>query len=225
MLKNPLPNPMYLPSHFTEESLCVQHTLIEANPFGTLVTNMGGALDANHLPFELDRALGDFGTLRAHAARENPLFRGGLSSCEGLVIFRGPDGYVSPSWYPSKHEHHRQVPTWNYEVVHVHGTMRVVEDENFLRGVLARLTRRHEAAEPTPWTMTDAPADFISELLSMVVGIELTITRIEGKRKLNQNKSSQDRAGVMSALRERGNCPLANAMKNADSKIQLPSSE
>jgi transcriptional regulator len=131
------------------------------------------------------------------------------------VIFRGHDGYISPSWYPSKHETHRHVPTWNYEVVHAHGKLRVVHDEKFVRGVVARLTRRHEAGEAHPWKMGDAPADYLDQMLKMIVGIEVEITRLEGKRKLGQNRDARDLEGAVRALGERGQTQLASAMAGA----------
>jgi len=195
---------MYLPSHFAEPRVDELHRLIRENPLGALVTHGAQGLDANHLPFELDA---ERNVLLAHIARANPITNGDV-----LVIFRGVQGYVSPSWYPSKHETHQQVPTWNYEVVHVHGTLRLVDDANFLRGVLAKLTKTHEATQPTPWKMSDAPKDFIAELLTEIVGVEITITRLEGKRKLSQNRDARDAQGVVGALKERGEHAHADAI-------------
>lgn len=185
---------------------------MQAYPFATLVTNKDCLLDANHLPFELDQTSGELGMLRAHVARGNPLFQSVENVQEVLIIFNGPHGYISPSWYPSKQEHHRQVPTWNYEVVHAHGTLQFVDDERFVRGIVARLTRQHEAQEQNPWRMTDAPPEFLSEMLAAIVGIEITITRLEGKRKLSQNKSIEDRWSAAAALIKRGNPSLASSM-------------
>ncbi|MOA10432.1 Protease synthase and sporulation protein PAI 2 [compost metagenome] len=126
-----------------------------------------------------------------------------------LVIFRGAEGYISPNWYPSKHEAHRQVPTWNYEVVHAHGRLTVRDDEKFVRGVVGRLTRRHEAGEPRPWKMGDAAPGYIDAMLQAIVGLEITITRLEGKAKLSQNKELRDRQGAVDALRERAQGSLA----------------
>jgi transcriptional regulator len=129
-----------------------------------------------------------------------------------MVVFRGPHGYISPNWYPSKHETHRHVPTWNYEVVHAHGRLRIVDDEKFLRGIVGRLTRRHEASEPRPWKMGDAPPDYINQMLRAIVGIEVEVLRLEGKRKLGQNRDARDSEGAVRALHERGNDPLSSAM-------------
>jgi transcriptional regulator len=207
---------MYLPEHFAERGVEPLQRILREFPLGTLVTHTGKGLDANHIPFELDAQRGAFGTLQGHVARANPLWTEVPNDAEVLVIFQGHDGYISPSWYPSKHETHRHVPTWNYEVVHAHGKLRIVDDEKFVRGVVARLTRRHEAAEPQPWKMGDAPADYLDQLLKMIVGIEVEITRLEGKRKLSQNRDARDREGAMRALRERGQAELASAMEGAN---------
>jgi transcriptional regulator len=195
---------MYVPSHFAEPRVDELHRLIRENPLGALVTHGPAGLDANHLPFELDP---ERNVLLAHIARANPIANG-----DALVIFRGVQGYVSPSWYPSKHETHQQVPTWNYEVVHVHGTLRRVDDAKFLRGVLAKLTKTHEATQAAPWKMSDAPPEFIAELLTELVGVEIEITRLEGKRKLSQNREPRDAQGVVDALKERGQHAHADAI-------------
>jgi transcriptional regulator len=203
---------MYLPAHFAESRAAELQRIVREHPLGALVICTNSGLDANHIPFELDDSQGEAGTLRAHVARANPLSEA-MQGTPVLVIFSGAQGYVSPNWYPSKQETHRHVPTWNYEAVHVHGALRVLDDATFARGLLARLTRHHEAAEPRPWKMGDSPADYIDALLKQVVGIEVDITRWEGKRKLSQNRESRDVAGVILALDERGNAPLAAAMK------------
>lgn len=209
---------MYLPAHFAEHDPETVHALIRANPLGMLVAQTTNGLDANHLPFEFDPQRGPSGTLIAHVARANPLLVDVPDGAPVLVVFRGPQAYVSPSWYPSKHETHKQVPTWNYEVVHAHGRLRLIDDEKFVRGVVARLTRRHEADEPTPWKMGDAPRDHLDKMLSMIVGIEIGVTRIECKRKLSQNREARDREGVASTLRERGEPALAAAMQGAGAR-------
>ncbi len=206
---------MHLPEHFSESRLDELHDLIRAHPFGMLVTGRADRLDADHLPFELDAARGPFGTLLAHIARDNPLSTTVTQSVDAMVVFRGPDGYISPNWYPSKRETQRHVPTWNYEVVHAHGRLRIVDDERFVRGVVARLTRRHEASEPHPWKMSDAPADYLDAMLQRIVGIEVEITRLEGKRKLGQNRERRDVDGAIRALRERGSVTLASSMERA----------
>jgi transcriptional regulator len=183
---------MYLPAHFEENRREVLDALIAAQPFGALVTHGENGLDANHLPFEYEPARGPFGTLRAHVARANPVWREAAAAPDALVIFQGPSAYISPNWYPSKHEAHRQVPTWNYIVVHAHGRIVVHDDEAFVRGLVARLTRKMEAGEPAPWKMGDAPADYIQQMLGAIVGIEIEVTKLTGKWKLGQNKSAAD---------------------------------
>ncbi|MGF6775025.1 FMN-binding negative transcriptional regulator [Paraburkholderia sp. GAS334] len=195
---------MYIPAHFEEKRPEVLHSLIERHPFGALVTHGPDGLDANHVPFEFDPSRGPLGTLRAHVARANPLWREAAERPDALVIFQGSTAYISPTWYPSKHETHRQVPTWNYMVVHAHGRIVIHDDETFVRGLVARLTRKMEANEPKPWKMGDAPADFLSQMVGAIVGIEIEVTKLTGKWKLGQNKETADRRGAAEALRERG---------------------
>lgn len=206
---------MYVPAHFAERRPEELQRILREHPLGMLVTHGPDGLDANHLPFEYDPAAGPHGTLIAHVARANPLWQRCPSGSRVLVVFRGAEGYISPSWYPSKHEAHRQVPTWNYEVVHAHGTLTVRDDERFVRGVVARLTRRHEAGEPQPWKMSDAPADHIDNLLQLIVGLEVAVTSLEGKAKLSQNKQARDRLHAAETLAARGHGELAQAMRVA----------
>ncbi len=208
---------MYLPGHFEETRLDELHRFVDEHPFGALVVHGPNGLDANHLPFLLEPAAGAYGRLLAHVARANPLWREAKDGDEALVIFRAEDAYVSPNWYPSKHEAHRQVPTWNYRVVHVHGRLAIRDDERFVRGVVARLTRVHEArtGSATPWRMGDAPADYLDRMLGAIVGIEVEITAIVGKWKLGQNKDERDRLGAAQALSERGLEAIAAAMRGA----------
>ena len=206
---------MYIPAHFAETRIDALQRVIVEHPLGMLVVHGSEGLDADHLPFELDAAAGAHGVLSAHVARANPLWQRYPNGTPVLVVFRGVDGYVSPSWYPSKHETHRQVPTWNYEVVHAHGTLTVRDDERFVRGLVARLTRRHEAGEPMPWKMGDSAPDYIDTMLRNIVGIEVTVTRLLGKAKLSQNKEPRDRLGAADALQGRGHDALARAMRDA----------
>jgi transcriptional regulator len=207
---------MYRPEHFAERRPEELQRIMHDFPLGTLVTHTDQGLDANHIPFELDAARGACGTLQGHIARANPLWKEVPNGAEVLVIFRGHHGYISPSWYPSKHETHRHVPTWNYEVVHAHGKLRIMDDEKFVAGVVARLTRRHEAAEPRPWRMRDAAPDYLDQMLKMIVGLEVEIVRLEGKRKLGQNREVRDLEGAVGALRDRGQTELASAMSEAN---------
>ena len=204
---------MYTPAHFRVTEPAALQRIIQAHPLGVLVTSQEGSLDANHIPFEFDPQVGPLGRLSAHVARANPLWQQCAEGADVLVIFRGNESYISPNWYPSKHETHRLVPTWNYEVVHAHGRLRVRDDEKFLRGVLARLTRVHEAQEPKPWKMGDSAPEYIDMMLRAVVGLEIDITALEGKSKLSQNREPRDVAGAAQMLRQRGSDELAQAME------------
>jgi transcriptional regulator len=199
---------MYMPKHFEETRTDALYGLIRAYPFATLVTHAAAGLTANHLPFEpVD------GALYGHVARGNELTQ--LDGAEVLLIFHGPDGYISPNWYPSKHETGREVPTWNYAVVHVHGRLRVIDDAAWLRRLLETLTDHHEATQPKPWKVGDAPEDHVAKSLRAIVGIEVAIERIEGKFKLSQNHPARNRAGVIAGQRQRdgdGDAELAEWM-------------
>jgi transcriptional regulator len=206
---------MYNPPHFAIQDPDTLHRIIREHPLGALVTSAPGGLDANHIPFEFDAGRGPHGTLTAHVARANPLLQQCGDGTEVMVIFRGHASYISPNWYPSKHETHRLVPTWNYEVVHVHGRLSFQDEERFVRGVVARLTREHEAAEARPWKMGDSPPDYIAQMLKAIVGIQVEITRLEGKAKLSQNREPRDRLNAADELRARGQEGLAQAMRGA----------
>lgn len=208
---------MYLPQHFHETRIAELHRILVEYPLGALVVTGPNGLDANHLPFELDANAGEHGLLRGHVARDNPLWKEARDGDEALVIFRAGDAYISPNWYPSKHEQHRQVPTWNYQAVHVHGRLWIRDDERFLRGLVARLTRSHEAGTGAerPWRMTDSSKEFIDQMLAAIVGIEIEITTLVGKSKLSQNKEARDRVNAAEALRRRGNQAVSAAMLDA----------
>jgi transcriptional regulator len=203
---------MYLPSHFEEQRPEALRDLIAKHPLGMLVTHGSEGLDANHVPFELDAGEGLHGVLRAHVARNNPLWQSVADGDEVLVVFRAHDAYISPNWYPSKHEAHKQVPTWNYRVVHAHGPITVRDDERYVRGLVARLTRQHEAGQPSPWKMGDAPQDYIDAMLKSIVGIEITVARLVGKFKLSQNREARDRVSAAQALIAQGDTELGQAM-------------
>lgn len=206
---------MYLPAPFAESCPEELQRIMHAHPLAMLVTQRPDGLEADHLPFLLIADQGSLGSLQAHVARANPLWRAVRDGDAVLVVFRGTDGYISPNWYPGKQETHRHVPTWNYEAVHAHGRIRVRDDEKFLRAVLGRLTRVHEASEPRPWRMSDAPADYLAEELGQIVGIEIELTRIEGKRKLSQNRDARDFENTVQTLENRGRKDLAAAMRRA----------
>jgi transcriptional regulator len=204
---------MYIPTHFAVSDPAVLHRIIREHPLGMLVRQGTDSLDADHIPFEFNPATGPLGTLTAHVARANPLWQQCVTGSPVMVVFRGAEAFISPSWYPSKHEHHRHVPTWNYEVVHVHGRLRVIDDVTHVRGVVARLTREHETGLPQPWKMGDAPADYLDEQLRHILGIEVDITRIEAKRKLSQNRDDRDFASTVAGVEAQGNHTLAAAMR------------
>lgn len=206
---------MYLPRHFEEQRPEALHDLIDKHPLGMLVTHGSDGLDANHVPFELDAGEGPHGVLRAHVARNNPLWQSVAHGDEVLVVFRAQDAYISPNWYPSKHEAHKQVPTWNYRVVHAHGRITVHDDERHVRGLVARLTRRHEANQPRPWKMGDAPPEYIDTMLKSIVGLEVAVERLVGKYKLSQNREARDRLSAAQALIGQGDSELGEAMRAA----------
>ncbi|MCD1618023.1 FMN-binding negative transcriptional regulator [Salipiger marinus] len=206
---------MYVPPHFDEPDRAVLQDLIEKTALGVLVTHGASGLDANHIPFELDRTQGEYGTLRCHVARSNPVWTDVTTGDEVLVVFRLADAYVSPTWYPSKHEAHKQVPTWNYLVAHAHGRITVQDDEGFVRRNVARLTRSHEADQPVPWKMGDAPKDFTAALVKAIVGLEIEITRLVGKAKLSQNKTADDLRSAGETLVAQGDRQIGQAMLDA----------
>lgn len=198
---------MYIPPSFREADLPTLHAFMEAHPLAALVTAIGGASDlvATHLPLLLDRDAGPLGTLRGHIARANP--HGGrltAGPASALVLFTGPDAYITPNWYPAKTEHGRVVPTWNYVAVHASGTVTVREDPEFLRSHLDALTERHEAARGGAWKVSDAPEEYIARLTGAIVGLEIRIDRLEGSWKMSQNRSAADIDGVISGLAASG---------------------
>ncbi|OWJ98234.1 transcriptional regulator [Pseudomonas sp. A46] len=203
---------MYLPEHFYESRVEVLHELIKQKPMGLLVTNGVSGLDANHLPFELNTEKGLLGTLEAHVSRNNPVWQDVKDGDEVLAVFRVGDAYISPNSYPSKHETGKQVPTWNYIVVHAHGRVKIRDNEQYVRGVVAKLTRTHEASMPKPWKMTDSPREYIDGLMKLIVGVEVEIVRLMGKFKLGQDDEARDIVGAGSALVARGEPMIGEAM-------------
>jgi transcriptional regulator len=195
---------MYQPPHFREDRLDVLHGLIRANPLGAIVTLGADGLTANHIPFLVDDSAGQLGILRAHLARANPQWRDFDGEREALVIFQGADAYITPSWYPLKAETGKVVPTWNYAIVHVHGRPRAIEDRDWLLRHISELTDVNEAGRELPWGVSDAPPDFVAGLMKGIVGVEIEITRIEGKWKASQNRSEADRVGVAEGLTAQG---------------------
>jgi transcriptional regulator len=201
---------VYLPAHFREDDLPRLHALMRERPLATLVTAGPQGLTANHVPFLLYPDEGTHGTLRAHLARANPQLDELEQVTECLVVFQGPEGYVSPGWYPSKREHGKVVPTWNFVAVHAWGTPRVVDEPAWLRREVDTLTDRHEAGQDSPWHVDDAPAEYLGQMLRGIVGLEVPIRRLEGKWKVSQNRPPDDRRGVADGLHVRGNDTLAD---------------
>jgi transcriptional regulator len=183
---------MYNPPQFREERIEVLHDFIREHPLATLVTTGYNGLEANHVPMILDAAAG---LLRGHVSRANPIWK--ETNDEVLAIFTGPDHYISPSWYPSKQEHGRVVPTWNYIAVHARGILTFFDDAGRLRSIVEDLTTIHEASFPQPWKVADAPPEYVEGLLKAIVGFELKIEKLEGKWKSSQNRSEADRSSVM----------------------------
>lgn len=191
---------MYAPRHFDPPDPAAMRALLREQPLGLLVTTQSGGLAADHVPFLYAADPGPLGTLRAHVARANPLWREHDTEREVLVVFQGPEGYVSPSWYPSKRADPRVVPTWNYAVVHVHGRLRAIQDAAWLRALVEELTALHESSRGLPWRVADAPEAYLDAMLRGIVGIEIEISRMQGKWKLSQNRSAEDRAGVVRGI-------------------------
>ena len=203
---------MYVPPHFDVSNPEVLHDLIVHHPLGVLITQSESGLNANHIPFELDASGSTHGILRAHVARNNAVWQLSTNGDEVLVVFQAEDAYISPNWYPSKHETHQQVPTWNYRVVHAYGKITIYDDEKYVRALVGRLTKKHEANQPKPWKMSDAPRDYMEMMVKSIVGIEIEITRMIGKFKLSQNRENRDRLNAGQVLVEQGNETLGKAM-------------
>ncbi len=213
---------MYLPPHFAPAQVADLHALVRAQPLATWVLPHEGQLLINHVPFMLDAERGEHGTLVGHVARANPVWKalvaqaaaaaaGGAQPSPSALVFQGPQAYISPNWYPSKHAHGKAVPTWNYQVVHAHGLARAIDDRAQVLAIVTRLTETHEATQALPWKVSDAPADYLDSMLGAIVGIEITVTRWVGKFKASQNRPATDRQGVAAGLQARGLTPEAIA--------------
>ncbi len=202
---------MYLPAAFHDQDIQRLQQQMEESRLAIVVTHGENGLLASHVPLLLDHRAGEFGTLRGHLARANPQWRDLENGSEAMVIFSGADAYVSPNFYPSKAEHGKAVPTWNFLAVHAYGTAEVFSEPERLRTLVSQLTDRHEASQPKSWAVDDAPADYLQSMLKAIVGFELPIARLEGKRKLSQNRSAADIAGVQQGLAASTD-PLDNAV-------------
>lgn len=192
---------MYTPTQFQEKNIDVMHQLIDKNPLATLVTLSSQGINANHIPLQLISKSSGWGTLHGHIARSNPIWTDYEKNTDALAIFQGPNAYISPSWYPSKKENPKVVPTWNYVVVHAYGRIRIIDDASWLYSHLDQFSQQHETIFPEPWKISDAPAEFTSKLIENLLGIEINISRLIGKWKVSQNQSAQNRHGVVEGLR------------------------
>ena len=204
---------MYVPGHFAMDDAAVQELLLRHGA-GDLVTATSDGLLATMLPFIYDAGIGEHGALLGHFARNNDHWRQPAIG-EALVILRGPDAYVTPDWYGSKAEHGRVVPTWNYVTAHVYGELVVHDDVRWLEVLVRRLTEKHEADQPRPWSPDDAPPTFVAGQLRAIVGVELRITRIEAKAKLSQNRPAADVDGVIAGTLARGDDDMSRAVEAA----------
>ncbi len=204
---------MYNPPAFREDRLEVLQAMMRAAPLANLIIAAGSGFEASPLPLLLDPEPAPLGTLSGHIARGNPLARG--DGAMALAIFMGTDAYISPSFYPSKRETGRVVPTWNYVTIHAEGRLHFFDEPARLLTLVKRLTERHESGRATPWAVEDAPADFIAAQIKGIVGFTLTLTRLEGKWKMSQNRTPADRAGVVAGLSDAGRTDVAALIDGA----------
>jgi transcriptional regulator len=208
---------LYVPAHFSEARIDVLHEFIRTAGLATLISMTPEGMIASHAPLLLDPDPAPYGTLIGHLAKANPHPRTADPGIHTLVIFQGPDGYITPSYYAAKREHGKVVPTWNYTAIHAYGTLQVFDDPARLLQVVTRLTNRHEAKRARPWAVSDAPEDFVQGMLRGIVGIALPITRLEGKVKMSQNRPAADQVGVVEGLRLDDQDDLADAVVRATS--------
>jgi transcriptional regulator len=200
---------LYVPPLFKEDRIDVLHAAIRQSGLGTLVTLTADGLIASHVPMLLDPEPSPYGTLLGHVARPNPQARGAVAGVQALAIFQGPDAYVTPSWYATKRETGKVVPTWNYVAIHAYGQVEFFDAADRLRAIVTRLTEREEAGRAEPWAVSDAPAGYVEGMLQGIVGFALPIVRLEGKWKMSQNRPAADRAGVVGGLEAEGRKDVA----------------
>ncbi len=191
---------MYTPAYHAFDDIEKMRAHMAEHPLGAWVCNARGQLIANHIPFVLDAKHGSHGRLLAHVSRANSVWRELIGGAPSVVMFMGPSAYITPSWYPGKHQHGKVVPTWNYVTVHAHGMARAMEDTCWILDVLNRLTDTQESQRTEPWKVSDAPSAYIDKMLRAVVGIEITIDRVEGRLKVSQDEDEQDRRGTVEGL-------------------------
>lgn len=213
---------MYVPKYHEESDISVLHALIRAQPLGTWVTHSDGELLANHIPFLLDPSRGAHGTLIGHVARANPAWQSFSKTVNSVVAFQGPQTYITPSWYPSKHAHGKAVPTWNYAVVHAHGMPRAIEDRDWLLQHVNQLTDVHESDQALPWKVSDAPQEFTDKLLQAIVGIEIPIVKLVGKWKVSQNRPAPDKLGVVAGLAARDDTQSKEMASLVSQHVSIP---
>ena len=193
---------MYRPDEFRVEDVARMHALMRARPFASLISNGSIGLYASHLPTVL-KDEDSYGVIECHLARANPHWKDVASGNEALMIFQGPESYITPNWYPSKAEHGKVVPTWNYAIVHAYGRAEMMENKEWLRRHVGELTAQQEQAQARPWALSDAPQPYVDAMLRGIVGFRFAITRLEGKWKMSQNREAHDRAGVVAGLNTR----------------------
>jgi transcriptional regulator len=205
---------MYRSPHFDQPSMTLMHELIRSRPLSTLVTIASDGITANHIPLHLSELPAPYGTLRGHVARSNPMWQDLESDKEVLAIFHGPEAYISPSWYATKLEAGKVVPTWNYTVVHAYGALRIIEDAGWIRDQLEALTNHNEVGFPEPWSLDDAPKDFTNKLIESIVGIEMVITRLSGKWKVSQNQPIKNQINVIQGLNSAGKTEISTLVSS-----------
>ena len=207
---------MYIPKHFEQPRIDVMQTLIRDYPLATLVTLSAEGLNANHIPLHwVEEGGSPYGSLRGHIAHSNPLWTDFDPQTEVLAVFQAENAYISPSWYASKPQTGKVVPTWNYAAVHAYGTLRVIDDPVWIRRQLESMTQEFEAGFPEPWSVSDAPADFTERLITQIIGIEISVTRLQGKWKVSQNQPPENQSSVIKALSESGQPAMANLVADA----------
>lgn len=206
---------MYLPKQFEQPDIDVMHALIRAKPLATLVTLNAGSIEANPIPLLLSADPKPYGTLCGHVARSNRLWQDHPADTDVLVIFHGSESYITPSWYASKAESGKVVPTWNYVSVQAKGKLRVIHDPGWILSQLESFTAHNEAEFERPWAVSDAPREFTAKLLEAIVGIEIVITDLKGKWKVSQNRSNQDRSSVAHGLNNHGRYEMAELVKSS----------
>jgi len=207
---------VYLRNPFEETRTDVLHGFVRERPFAALVVATDEGLSVDHIPLLLDEGSGPFGLLRGHVSRANPILTAKRVDMDAVAIFHGPDHYISPSWYPTKQETGKVVPTWNYVVVHAYGRPTFIDDEQWLRGHVQQLTHRHEGTRDVPWKVSDAPEEYVAKMLGGIVGLEMPIARLVGKWKLGQNRPEADKQGMVDGLlHEKGGAALAELIKAA----------